>query len=124
VTPNLTANRTRPVRAFLLATVGAARRLPITLGPIVVLRQDLIGERIALRANWSKLVVNFDIECEREDDGRSQAEVPEWPGVVDCGTTGDEAMATAQILALRVRAERLEHGESRPQSSSISVAAA
>jgi predicted RNase H-like HicB family nuclease len=72
----------------------------------------------------SELVMNFDIECEREDDGRWLAEVPRLPGVLAYGTTRDEAMAKAQILALRVLAERLEHGESRPQSISISVTAA
>jgi predicted RNase H-like HicB family nuclease len=68
--------------------------------------------------------MNFDIECEREDDGRWLAEAPQLPGVLAYGTTRDEAMAKAQILALRVLAERLEHGESRPQSISISVNAA
>jgi len=68
--------------------------------------------------------MNFDIESEREDDGRWLVEVPQLPGVLAYGTTRDEAMAKAQILALRVLAARLEHGESRPQSTSISVAAA
>lgn len=68
--------------------------------------------------------MNFEIECEREDDGRWVAEVRQLPGVLAYGTSRDEAMAKAQILALRVLAERLEHGESRPQSISISVAAA
>ena len=68
--------------------------------------------------------MNFDIECEREDDGRWLAAVPQLPGVLAYGATRDEAMAKAQVLALRVLAERLEHGESRPQSISISVAAA
>ena len=68
--------------------------------------------------------MNFDIECEREDDGRWLAEVPQLPGVLAYGATRDEAMAKAQVLALRVIAERLEHGETRPQSLSFSVAAA
>jgi len=68
--------------------------------------------------------VNFDIECEREEDGRWLAEVPQLPGVLSYGATRDEAMARAQVLALRVLAERLEHGESRPQSLSFSIAAA
>ena len=68
--------------------------------------------------------MNFEIECDREDDGRWLAEVPQLPGVLAYGTTRDEATAKAQVLALRVIAERLEHGESRPQSISISVAAA
>jgi predicted RNase H-like HicB family nuclease len=68
--------------------------------------------------------VNFDIECEREDDGRWLAEVPQLPGVLAYGATRDEAMAKAQVLALRVIAERLEHGETRPQSLSFCVATA
>jgi predicted RNase H-like HicB family nuclease len=67
--------------------------------------------------------MNFDIESELEDDGRWLAEVPQLPGVLAYGATSDEAMAKAQVLALRVLAERLEHGESRPQSISISVTA-
>ena len=59
--------------------------------------------------------MNFDIECGREDDGRWLAEVPELPGVLAYGATRDEATAKAQVLALRVLAERLEHGESRAQ---------
>lgn len=68
--------------------------------------------------------MNFEIECEREEDGRWLAEVPKLPGVMAYGTSADDAMAKAEVLALRVLAERLEHGESRPQSISISVAAA
>jgi len=68
--------------------------------------------------------VKFDIECEREEDGRWLAEVLQLPGVLAYGSSRDEAMARAEILALRVLAERMEHGESGPQSISISVAAA
>ena len=55
--------------------------------------------------------VKFEIECEREDDGRWLAEVPQLPGVMAYGSSRDEAMARAEILALRVLAERLKHGE-------------
>jgi len=68
--------------------------------------------------------VDFNLECEREEDGRWLAEVPQLPGVLVYGATADEAMAKAEILALRVLAERLEHGESRAHSIKISVAAA
>jgi predicted RNase H-like HicB family nuclease len=66
--------------------------------------------------------MKFSIECEREEDGRWLAEVPELPGVLAYGSTADEAMTRAQILALRVLADRLEHGEARPADISISVA--
>ena len=68
--------------------------------------------------------MDFNIECEREEDGRWLAEVPQLPGVLVYGATADEAMAKAEVLALRVLAERLEHGESRAHSIKISVAAA
>lgn len=68
--------------------------------------------------------MNLDIESEREEDGRWLAEVPQLPGVLAYGSTRDEAIAKAQVLALRVLAERLEHAESESESISISVAAA
>ncbi|MGH8527724.1 MAG: type II toxin-antitoxin system HicB family antitoxin [Gammaproteobacteria bacterium] len=68
--------------------------------------------------------MNLDIESECEEDGRWLAEVPLLPGVLAYGTTRDEAVARAQVLALRVLAERLEHSESEPESISISVTAA
>lgn len=67
--------------------------------------------------------MNFTIEHEREDDGRWLAEVPDLPGVLAYGTTAAEAMAKAEVLALRVLAERLEHGEAGPQPISIAVPA-
>ena len=68
--------------------------------------------------------MNFTIEHEREDDGRWLAEVPEIPGALAYGATANEAMAKAEILALRVLAERLEHSEAGPQPISIAVSAA
>ena len=64
------------------------------------------------------------IETEREDDGRWIAEVPQLPGVLAYGATAEEAAAKAEIVALRVLAERLEHGEAKPVDISISLAAA
>ena len=68
--------------------------------------------------------IHFMIEHEQEEDGRWLAEVPELPGVLAYGSTAEEAMAKAQVLALRVLAERLEHCEARPQPISIGIAAA
>jgi predicted RNase H-like HicB family nuclease len=68
--------------------------------------------------------MKFTIEHERDDDGRWLAEVPELPGVLAYGATADEAMAKAEVLALRVLAERLEHNEAKPQSISIGIATA
>ena len=66
----------------------------------------------------------FTIEHEREEDGRWLAEVRELPGVLVYGRTREEATAKARALALRVLAERLEHGEGIPGLVSISFAAA
>jgi predicted RNase H-like HicB family nuclease len=68
--------------------------------------------------------MKFTIEHEREEDGRWLAEVPELPGVLAYGVTADEAMAKAEVLALRVLAERLESNEDKPQPISIGFAAA
>ena len=68
--------------------------------------------------------MTFTVEYEREDDGRWLAEVVEMPGVLAYGGTSDEAIARAQALALRVLADRLEHGEGPPEFMSISFAAA
>ena len=68
--------------------------------------------------------MTFTVEFEQEEDGRWLAEVIELPGVLAYGQSSDEAIAKAQALALRVLADRLEHGESAPQFVSISFAAA
>ncbi|MGR8951980.1 MAG: type II toxin-antitoxin system HicB family antitoxin [Gammaproteobacteria bacterium] len=66
--------------------------------------------------------MNFHIECEREDDGRWLAEVPEIPGAMAYGATIDEAMAKAEALMLRILAEQIEMGESRPMPITIELA--
>ena len=68
--------------------------------------------------------MNFKIEFEPEDDGRWIAEVPELPGVLTYGTSRDDAMAHVQALALRVLADRLEHGEAAPNLLSVTFKAA
>ncbi len=55
------------------------------------------------------------IEIEREDDGRWIAEVPDLPGVMAYGATRTNALAKAEALALRVIADRLDHGEAIPE---------
>lgn len=55
--------------------------------------------------------MRFTVEVERDRCGRFIAEVPELPGVIAYGATREEALAAAQALALRVLAERLEHGD-------------
>ncbi len=55
------------------------------------------------------------IEVEREEDGRWIAEVSDLPGVLAYGKTREEAIAKVEALALRVIADRLDHGEAIPE---------
>ena len=54
------------------------------------------------------------VEIEQEQDQRWIAEVVELPGVMAYGNSPDDATAKVQALALRVLADRLEHGELVP----------
>ena len=65
--------------------------------------------------------MNFSLECEQEVDGRWIAEVPELPGVLSYGDSAADAMSKAEILALRVIADRLEYGDSEPMNISLSL---
>jgi len=58
------------------------------------------------------------IELEREADGRWIGEVPELPGVIAYGASKEEASNRAAALALRVIADRIEHGEPAPIAAS------
>jgi len=54
---------------------------------------------------------NLKVEFSREDDGRWIADIPALPGVTVYGWTRKQALASAEALALRVIADRLEHSE-------------
>ena len=60
--------------------------------------------------------MSLPIEIEQEDDGRWLAEIPDVPGVMAYGATPEEAAASARALALRVLADRVEHGEDVPDA--------
>jgi predicted RNase H-like HicB family nuclease len=68
--------------------------------------------------------VTFEIELDRETDGRWIAEVPDLPGVLTYGRSREEAVARVQALALRVLAERLEHNEAPPELLAVTFHAA
>ncbi len=68
--------------------------------------------------------MNLTVEIEQEKDGRWIAEVTDLPGVLVYGQTSDEAVTQVQALALRVLADRLEHGESGSTLVSVSFQAA
>lgn len=57
----------------------------------------------------------LSLETEQEVDGRWIAEVRNLPGVLAYGATRSEAITRAEALALRVLADRLDHGEAVPE---------
>ena len=65
------------------------------------------------------MAVNLRIETEQEDDGRWIAEIPDIPGVIVYGASRDEAVSRVKALALRALADRLDNGESIPQTADL-----
>jgi len=57
----------------------------------------------------------MNIEIGREEDGQWIAEIPDLPGVMTHGQSREEAISKVKALALRVLADRLEHGETIPE---------
>ena len=68
--------------------------------------------------------MTLGIESDREDDGRWLAEAPALARVMCYGETRDDAVARVQALALRVIADRVEHGETEPSLLNVSFKAA
>jgi predicted RNase H-like HicB family nuclease len=64
------------------------------------------------------------IEYFHEEDGRWLADIPALPGVTAYGRTKKNATAVVEALALRLIADRLEHGETIPGSMNVSFIAA
>jgi predicted RNase H-like HicB family nuclease len=63
--------------------------------------------------------MQLTIRLLREEDGRWIGDVPELPGVTVYGSTPEEATVKAKVLALRVIAEEIEHGELPAASDSL-----
>lgn len=99
------------------ARTAARHRLTQTLGFEEAPRRKLLRFK-------EYVPMNYTIECEQEDDGRWLAEVLDLPGAMTYGATKDEAVGKAETLALRVIAERIEHGEARPTSINIALPSA
>ncbi len=59
--------------------------------------------------------MRIEIEIEREEDGRWLADIPTLPGVMAYGATRAEAISKVKVLALRVIADEIEHGERSPE---------
>jgi predicted RNase H-like HicB family nuclease len=66
----------------------------------------------------------LEVKFYREEDGRWLADIPALPGVTAYGRTKKQAWAAAQALALRLIADRLEHGEAVPGELQVSFVAA
>ena len=67
--------------------------------------------------------LSLNIEFHREVDGRWIADIPALPGVTVYGRTRKQALTAVEVLALRLIADRLEHGEALPDDLSVSFAA-
>jgi predicted RNase H-like HicB family nuclease len=68
--------------------------------------------------------MKLKVELEREEDGRWIAEIQELAGVMAYGPTREAALARVEVLALRVIADRLEHGEVIPEVAEAFTVAA
>jgi predicted RNase H-like HicB family nuclease len=67
---------------------------------------------------------SLEIKFYREEDGRWLADIPALPGVTAYGRTRKQAMGSAEALALRLIADRLENGEAVPGDMQVSFVAA
>jgi predicted RNase H-like HicB family nuclease len=77
------------------------------------------------RCNYElQLALLMKIELELEEDGRWIAEVPDLSGVMSYGQTREDAVWRVKALALRVLADRLEHGEVIPELAEVFQVAA
>lgn len=65
----------------------------------------------------------YKVETEIETDGRWIAEIPDLPGVLAYGSTEKEAVASAQALALRVLADRIEEQKEPAETVTVSIEA-
>jgi predicted RNase H-like HicB family nuclease len=57
-------------------------------------------------------MTQFTIEFDQETDGRWIAEISAIPGALCYGQSKEEASRKVEALALRILADRIEHGES------------
>ena len=81
------------------------------------LKTGLSGRKPTPTAGSQEL--QFNIETDRETDGRWIAEIPEIPGALAYGKTQEEAKANAYALALRSIADDIEKSRDVPKSISI-----
>ena len=68
--------------------------------------------------------IAYKVETEVETDGRWIAEIPDLPGALAYGSTEKEAVASAQAIALRVLADRIEEQKEPAETVTVSIEAA
>lgn len=71
---------------------------------------QLLSRVLAVHMRYTRSV-RFNYELEQEDDGRWLVEILELPGCMAYGSSADDALRAAQVLAFRILADRLEHRE-------------
>jgi predicted RNase H-like HicB family nuclease len=64
---------------------------------------------------------NFNIELDREDDGRWIAEIPSLPGVMAYGTSEADAIRAVHVLAFRVLADQIVQDTSTTPENELTV---
>jgi predicted RNase H-like HicB family nuclease len=68
--------------------------------------------------------MQYEIEVEIENDGRWIAEIPDLPGTMVYGNSREDVISKVKALALRVMADRIEHGETASEMDTLfSIAA-
>jgi predicted RNase H-like HicB family nuclease len=77
---------------------------------------DAMGESLS-----GDMELRFQIDLDREEDGRWIAEIASFPGVMAYGKTKPEAVAKVKALALRVLADQVEK-EKQSKSLDVSIA--
>ena len=63
--------------------------------------------------------MKLHVEFDREEDFRWIAEISALPGCLVYAASQREALTRVEALALRVLADRLEHGEALPEDISV-----
>jgi len=89
------------------------------LAPNVVCRFVLKTWLLSARVGSMQL----RIEIEQEGDGRWIAEVPSLPGCLSYGVTREDAVRSAEALALRILADRCELGDDSVAREAFAVSA-
>ena len=85
----------------------------------------MVADSVVERRKRGPLVMGRQlfVVSEQEEDGRWIAEIEALLGVLAYGSTPDDARAKAEALALRVLADRREHGEPVPEIAGLFEAA-